>query len=144
MKNKLRERDIEEAFVRYAKTRKCLIYKFSSPSHRGVCDRIVIAPSGLTGYFEVKRPGEEPTPLQQKFINDVKKQGAHSAWFDNVAEGKKCIDDLIFLSLQTRAAVKETKQVDKIMAEAVKTTANQVNGLSLLELPTVSGEDLLK
>lgn len=92
----IRERDIEEKVVRYAKSRNCLIYKFSSPSHRGVCDRIIIGPKGVL-FLELKRPGEEPTALQQKFLTDVaqKVRGCDniaSGWADSAAHACLMID----------------------------------------------------
>lgn len=97
---KIRERDVEEKVVRYAKSRGCLIYKFSSPSHRGVCDRIIIGPKGVL-FLELKRPGEKPTALQQKFLADVRIKVASdplassfigAEWADNVDTAKTLID----------------------------------------------------
>lgn len=81
---KIRERDVEQAVIRFAKSRNCLIYKFSSPSHRGVCDRIVMGPTGVVLFLELKAPGEKPTALQQKFINDIRQQGGNAEWADNI------------------------------------------------------------
>lgn len=89
------ERDLEAKVVRYAKGRRCLAYKFSSPSHRGVPDRIIIAPSGHVGFLELKRPGERPTALQQKALNDLKAQGATADWADSFEAAKLFIDALI-------------------------------------------------
>jgi len=96
---KIRERDIEEKVVRYAKSRGCLIYKFSSPSHRGVCDRIIIGPRGLL-FLELKRPGEKPTALQHKFLSEVAGRLSvfpashyiHTGWADNHADAWTLID----------------------------------------------------
>lgn len=89
------ERDLEAKTIRLAKASGCLIYKFSSPSHRGVADRIIIAPNGQVGFLELKRLGERPTALQQKFLDDVTRQGAISGWADNLADVKTFIDALI-------------------------------------------------
>ena len=89
------ERDIEAKVIRYAKSRGCLIYKFSSPSHRGVADRIIIAPNGVVGFLELKAPGQTPTALQLKFISDVKRQGAIVDWADSEWAAKAFIDALI-------------------------------------------------
>lgn len=92
MPRKLRERDIESRVVTYAKSRQCLIYKFSSPSHRGVCDRIIIGRGGKVLFLELKAPGETPTPLQMKFLIDVGRQGCSAAWADSVEFAKTLID----------------------------------------------------
>lgn len=89
------ERDLEAKVIRYAKSRGCLIYKFSSPSHRGVADRIVIAPQGVVGFLELKRPGETPTALQMKFINDVKRQNGIADWADSERSAQDFINALI-------------------------------------------------
>jgi len=95
------EREIEAKVVQYAKSRGCLVYKFSSPSHRGVADRIIIAPHGVVGFLELKRTGEKPTPLQQKFLDDVKNQGGITQWADSVASGKQFVDQLLTYALLT-------------------------------------------
>lgn len=86
------EKELEAKIVRYAKARGCLVYKFSSPSHSGVCDRIIIAPGGRVMFMELKAPGQVPTPLQYKFLVDVTKQGATGVWADNEALGRFLID----------------------------------------------------
>lgn len=90
---KLREKDIEAKVVAYAKSRGVLTYKFSSFSHRGVADRIFIGkPHGYVLFLELKRPGEKPTALQQKFIDDVRAAGAQAHWADSVEAAKTLID----------------------------------------------------
>ena len=92
------EKHLEAKVILYAKSRGCLIYKFSSPSHAGVCDRIIIAPFGQVGFLELKRQGERPTALQQKFLDDVVKQGGNAGWVDNLADAKLFINFLIALA----------------------------------------------
>lgn len=91
----VRERDIEVKVVAYAKQKGCLVYKFSSPSHRGVCDRVIIAPGGAVLFLELKRPKEKPTKLQQKFLDDVAEQGGISRWADNVDDAQRHVDIII-------------------------------------------------
>lgn len=92
---KICERDIEAKVVSYAKSRGCLIYKFSSPSHRGVCDRIIIAPGGAVLFLELKAPKEKPTALQTKFLMDVIKKGGTAKWADSVEDAKGHIDAIL-------------------------------------------------
>lgn len=89
------ERQLEAKVIRYAKARGFLVYKFSSPSHRGVADRIFIAPGGAVGFLELKREGEEPTALQWKFINEVRKQGAFVGWADTFDKAKDFLHGLL-------------------------------------------------
>ena len=57
---------------------RCL--KFVSPGTAGVTDRLVILPNRQTAYLELKRLGEEPAPLQAKFIRDMRKLGQPAGW----------------------------------------------------------------
>ncbi len=94
-KLRIREKDIEAKVVKYAKSQGCLCYKFVSPSNRGVCDRVVIAPGGEVLFLELKAPGQEPTPLQTKFLLDVQKVQGNSKWADSFALAACFIDELI-------------------------------------------------
>ncbi len=60
----MREREIERKLV--AKVKECggICPKFVSPGFDGMPDRVVLLPHGKIGFVEVKRPGEEPRPLQ--------------------------------------------------------------------------------
>lgn len=61
----LRERDIENYFVRYVERAGGVAEKFSSPARRHVPDRIVLCRKpGKIHYVELKAPGEKPTPGQ--------------------------------------------------------------------------------
>jgi hypothetical protein len=71
---RIRERDIEAAFVRYAKARGCVAYKFTSPGRAGVPDRLVVTPVGAF-FIEFKRPGEKPTRKQQIEIDRLRLLG---------------------------------------------------------------------
>jgi hypothetical protein len=47
-------------------------YKFASPNHRGVADRIACMPDGSTWFVELKRPkGGRVSPLQQIFAGEM-------------------------------------------------------------------------
>lgn len=92
------ERHLEAKIVDYAKRRGCLVYKFSSPSHRGVADRIIISPFGVVWFLEAKAPGQTPTALQHKFIEDVKRNNGNASWVDSVEAGKSLIDGLTLLT----------------------------------------------
>lgn len=55
-------------------------YKFSSPGNAGVPDRLVVLPGGKIAFVELKAPGKQPTPLQQKKMQELKSLGAFCAW----------------------------------------------------------------
>jgi hypothetical protein len=57
---------------------RCL--KFVSPGTAGVSDRLIILPNLAPAFLELKRLGEEPTPLQLKFMRDMRKLGQVADW----------------------------------------------------------------
>lgn len=86
------EAKIEKAVCDYAKSKGCLVYKFSSPNHRGVPDRLFITPKGLTVFMEFKAPGKTPTKLQLREIDRIRENKGFAVWTDDVEEGKVFID----------------------------------------------------
>ena len=50
--------------------------KWVSPGMAGVPDRIVFLPGGRIIFVELKRPGEKPTPLQNRIIEMLRELGA--------------------------------------------------------------------
>ena len=60
----MREREIESKLVSAVKSRGGICPKFVSPGFDGMPDRVVLLPHGKIGFVEVKRPGEQPRPLQ--------------------------------------------------------------------------------
>ncbi len=50
--------------------------KWVSPGMSGVPDRIVFLPGGRISLVELKRPGEKPTPLQNRIIEMLRELGA--------------------------------------------------------------------
>lgn len=86
------EKDIEKKVVDYAKSRGCLVYKFTSPARRSVPDRLFIGPDGQVWFIEFKRLGQKPTEAQSVEIDKIKRQGIHVYVVDSVAEGKIAVD----------------------------------------------------
>lgn len=60
----MRERDIEQRLVKMTKAREGIAFKFVSPGHSGVPDRLILLPGARLGFVEVKAPGEKPRKLQ--------------------------------------------------------------------------------
>jgi len=48
-----------------------IAYKFTSPAHRGVADRVVCLPDGSTWFVELKAPGGRLSELQKIFQSDM-------------------------------------------------------------------------
>jgi hypothetical protein len=61
------ERQVEMYFRKAVAARGGVAFKFVSPSHRGVSDRIVCFPDGSTWFVELKRPAGRLSPLQHVF-----------------------------------------------------------------------------
>lgn len=61
-----------EAYLRWAVERKGgKTYKFTSPSHKGVADRVVCFADGATWFVEVKTTGGKLSELQKQFAADM-------------------------------------------------------------------------
>jgi len=83
----MREATLEKALCDYARKNGYLVYKFTSPQHRGVPDRIFISPSGQVVFIEVKGPGKKPSELQYREIKKLLAQGVPAYWCDSLATG---------------------------------------------------------
>jgi hypothetical protein len=88
------EKEVEKKIGDYAKLRGCMYYKFSSPSNRGVPDRIVISPKGVVMFLELKAPGKKPTKLQLREISKLEKNNVMATWCDDVISGKLLIESI--------------------------------------------------
>jgi hypothetical protein len=72
---KMRERDIEKYLREQVKKIKGIAYKFESPGHAGVPDRLVLIPNGKMTFIELKAPGKKPTALQLAQHRKITKLG---------------------------------------------------------------------
>lgn len=86
------EKEIEKKVCAYAKECGCLVFKFVSPSHRSVPDRLFIAPGGRVFFIEFKAPGKKPTEAQILKIDTMLVQGAFVYVVDDIERGKGIID----------------------------------------------------
>lgn len=87
MPAQITERKIEEKVVRLCRQMGLYCRKFSSPSNRGVPDRI-IGKNGRILFLELKRPGNEPTALQLREINLIRNCGLRAVWVDNFRDAE--------------------------------------------------------
>jgi hypothetical protein len=65
------EKQVEAHLVKRVKELGGRAYKFTSPAHKGVADRIVCLPNGQTWFVEVKTEGGRLSPLQKVFASDM-------------------------------------------------------------------------
>jgi hypothetical protein len=88
------EKKIEQAACRYAKSRGALVYKFSSPAHRGVPDRLFIK-NGRVLFLEFKAPGKKPTKLQQRELDLLQGQKVVAFYVDSLTGAVDAINDIL-------------------------------------------------
>ena len=86
------EKQIEKTVCDYAKSKGLYCYKFTSPNHRAVPDRIFIVRMGHIFFIEFKRTGEKPTPPQDREHYRLSSYGARVYWTDNIEQGIAIID----------------------------------------------------
>jgi hypothetical protein len=82
------ERDVEAYFRREVAAQGGVAFKFVSPSHRGVSDRIVCL-HGQTWFVELKQPGGRLSPLQKVFAAEMERLGQNYT----VLSSKREIDE---------------------------------------------------
>ncbi|CAB4134265.1 VRR-NUC domain containing protein [uncultured Caudovirales phage] len=87
------EKHIERHLVQAVKRLGGTAYKFSSPSHRGVSDRVVCLP-GQTWFVELKQASGKLSPLQKLFAEDMKRLGQNYACLWSKEDVDKWISDL--------------------------------------------------
>jgi hypothetical protein len=73
---KILEKDIEAYLVKQVKKRGGLAFKFVSPAHRGVPDRVLIMPGGVVIFVEVKAETGRLSALQNQTISEMRAVGA--------------------------------------------------------------------
>ncbi len=71
----MRERAIEQQFVKAVKARGGMCPKFTSPGMDGMPDRLVLLPQGRIAFVEVKAPGKKPRPLQLHRHKELRQLG---------------------------------------------------------------------
>ena len=65
------EKQIEAHLVKRVKTLGGVAYKFTSPAHRGVADRVVCLPDGSTWFVELKTESGRLSALQKVFADEM-------------------------------------------------------------------------
>ena len=73
------EKNIEAHLVKSVRRIGGIAYKFVSPAHRGVADRVVCLPGGAVWFVELKAEGGRLSPLQQVFQSEMARLGQNYA-----------------------------------------------------------------
>jgi Holliday junction resolvase len=89
----MRESALEAKIVKYCRENGILTYKFSSPSHRGVPDRIMMKKSKVL-FMEVKASGKKPTALQFHEMGKIQQSGLYAVWVDDYRQAVLYLDYL--------------------------------------------------
>jgi len=76
------ESKLESQIVTLCSKLGLLTYKFSSPSQRGVPDRVIMG-RGRVLFLELKNAGCKPTGLQERELERITKAGISAGWADN-------------------------------------------------------------
>lgn len=97
-----REKDIEAYLVRRVKELGGVAYKFVSPGHAGVPDRLVCLPGGLAWFVELKAPGKKPRPLQRVELRRLRALGFRADVIDCREEGVDRLAAEMQLALKER------------------------------------------
>lgn len=71
------EKDVEKRLVKGVEAIGGKAYKFVSPAHRGVADRLVVLPGGRVWFVEVKTDNGRLSPLQEVFRRDMGVMGCN-------------------------------------------------------------------
>jgi Holliday junction resolvase len=72
----MREKQIEKRLVRRVEELGGTAYKFVSPGHRAVPDRLIVLSGGRIAFIECKAPGEKPSGEQYREIDRLTALGA--------------------------------------------------------------------
>ena len=75
----MKESTIEKHLVAQVKALGGMAYKFTSPAHRGVADRVVCLPNGQTWFVELKAPGGRLSELQKHFQSEMARMNQNYA-----------------------------------------------------------------
>ena len=71
----MREKQIEHALVMAVKAAGGMCPKLVSPGTHGMPDRMILLPKGHIGFVEVKAPGNNPRPLQERRHKQLRELG---------------------------------------------------------------------
>ena len=92
------EKQLEAKIVKIAKELGYLTYKFTSPSNRGVPDRIFINARGAVFFMEFKSDTGNLTKLQEKTIDNIEKYRVPVYIISNFEHGKFVLQALVHQS----------------------------------------------
>lgn len=88
------EKDIEEYLRLGVKKQGGTAFKFKSPGNSGVPDRLIVMPENRIYFVELKRPGGETSPLQNRQISRLKDLGCRVLVVDSKESAERFLNDI--------------------------------------------------
>ena len=88
------EKEVEKKLVTAIQLMDGVAVKFVSPGFAGMPDRLVLLPGGRMAFVEVKRPGEQPRPLQKARHRMLQRLGFKVYVLDSVEKIGGIIDEI--------------------------------------------------
>ena len=93
-KEEIPEKDIEETFRKYAKSKNCLALKLKLAFGRGFPDRTILGPGGFIFFIEFKKKNKKQTELQKEWQNTLEKLGFKYFVCDEIGQAEKHLDKI--------------------------------------------------
>ena len=90
-KKHMLESEIEKGVTAYAISKGWLAYKWVSPGHRGVPDRLYFKNGGIK-IVEFKSAGKKPTVMQKLVHQKLERENFKVDVIDDLCQGKKLFD----------------------------------------------------
>lgn len=90
------EKHIERYFKKRCEEQGAKCYKFTSPGTRGVSDRLVVSPNGITYFVELKYGRNGLSPTQELFKKEMGKRGVTVYYMRTKEEVDHFIENILF------------------------------------------------
>ena len=90
----VREKNIEQSFMKAVREHGGLAPKFTSPGFDGMPDRIILFPGGRVAFAELKAPGRKPRPVQAARHELLRELGFKVYVIDNKTDIMEVINDI--------------------------------------------------
>ncbi len=96
-----REKEVEKKFVEAVKKLGGMALKFVSPGFAGVPDRIVLMPTGMMCFVELKAPGKKMRPLQVRRKRQLETLGFRVYCIDSTEQIEAFIKEVMPYGVHT-------------------------------------------
>lgn len=87
----MRESSIEKKFCERARELGCVVTKYKDQKTDGAPDRIVLIPGGDVLFIEFKRPGQDPTEHQRRYIQNLRAMNFYAVWTDDADDAIRLV-----------------------------------------------------